>query len=130
MVSLFDNCPACRGTRQIEVQMKYSVQVSFDDEPPPYVGAGIKSYPCPECMPVFYRHDLIQANIQQPLRQEFKSEPTYKTSIENHIARQLGQFALIKGGMSFRDGQEMGIGFRYHVGTMYVVKNTAQGLKK
>lgn len=133
MVSLFDNCPACRGTRQIEVQMMYSVQICHSDEPPAYVPPDVKRYPCPECQSVFYKSDLVHTNVQLPLREQFKDEPGYVDHLENDIARRLGQLALSKDAVSFRPGKDMDMsyyGYRQHIGTMYVVKNTAQGWKK
>lgn len=130
MVSLFDNCPACRGTCHIEVRMQYAIRSWLDDDPSPYAPPAVKRYPCPECQTVFYHTDLIQANVQQPLRDEFKQDAGYTQHIEWDLARQLGQLALQHGGVTFRAGEDLGMGFREHVGTAYVVKNTAHGWKK
>lgn len=125
-----DTCMICDGARVIDLAINYQVRMDMLSTVPDQIPPSSKRYPCPECQPVFYRHDLIDCHSAEPHREEFADEKGYQTSINNHIARRIGQVALSRDTILFEQGDTMGMGYRYRIGTLFVVKPTAQGFKK
>lgn len=92
-----------------------------------------KTYPCPECQQVFYRHDLIHCNGVTPFRVDFKDNKDYMNSMRAIVARRAVDVALRNKALTFSEMKEpayVQYGFSDLRGELVVVSPKAKGWKK